>query len=475
MSSLRRQLTKPLFIGVGSAILLSGGILYASVSEALLEHFDQALVARANALTSLLEVDDESEELFIDFDFNPSAFPEYLAASESAYFEIWLGDGTPARRSENLGDAHLALHKPEGGEPLYRNFELPDGRAARALWVELIVKVLPEDGDEEEDEERFHSDLPDEELPRVWLSIACPREELNAALALITGRLLIAALIGLGLGYLAIGRGVRGGLKSVERLGDEVGAIDAAHLSTRLATEKVPSELQPVVARLNELLERIQAAFERQKRMTAAMAHELRSASDVAQRWPEDSSLRDDTLATAADVAARMGDTIDAVMRYCRLEAGQVEAEREPVPLRTLLDELWQPYAKLASQRGVHLENELPQDVSIHSDRGLLSILFSNLLGNAASFAGAGSVQALVSESTGRLEVQISNSASDLSPEDLAHISEPFWRKDAARTGGTHSGLGLALVAALGQALGHSVNFRLEDQRFTATVGIAGV
>ena len=216
--------------------------------------------------------------------------------------------------------------------------------------------------------------------------------------------------------------------------------------------------------------------------MTAAMAHELRtpiaelrSASDVARRWPEDTGLRDDALATAADVAARMGETIDAVMRYCRLEAGQVEAEREPVPLRTLLDELWQPYAKLASQRGVHLENELPQDVSIHSDRGLLSILLSNLLGNAASFAGAGSVQAQVSESTGRLEVQISNSAADLSPEDLAHISEPFWRKDAARTGGTHSGLGLALVAALGQALGHSVDFRLEDQRFTATVGIAGV
>ena len=69
--------------------------------------------------------------------------------------------------------------------------------------------------------------------------------------------------------------------------------------------------------------------------------------------------------------------------------------------------------------------------------------------------------------------VRIENPANGLRAEDLAHIGEPFWRKDEARGEGTHLGLGLATVRSAASALGASLRFAVEDGSFLAEIEIA--
>ena len=56
----------------------------------------------------------------------------------------------------------------------------------------------------------------------------------------------------------------------------------------------------------------------------------------------------------------------------------------------------------------------------------------------------------------------MSNTNASLAPEDLGHLLQPFWRKDAARADPSHSGLGLALVAAYARLLGAEISLGLD-------------
>jgi signal transduction histidine kinase len=70
----------------------------------------------------------------------------------------------------------------------------------------------------------------------------------------------------------------------------------------------------------------------------------------------------------------------------------------------------------------------------------------------------------------GSLDVRVSNVAPGLSPELLPKLFERFWRHDAARSGGDHSGLGLSLARAFATAIGCSLTATLTDGRLTMTL-----
>jgi signal transduction histidine kinase len=119
----------------------------------------------------------------------------------------------------------------------------------------------------------------------------------------------------------------------------------------------------------------------------------------------------------------------------------------------------------------VTLLNEVPADAELESDRGLLALVLGNLLDNGARFTSpAGAVR--VACAPGVLE--ISNPAGELRPGDLARLAEPFWRGDAARSDGAHSGLGLSLVETVLRALGGRLGLQLRDGRLVARVELPG-
>ena len=473
MRSIASRLTLWVGAGVAVAFVAAGLLLRGLVSDALVTQFDAALTAKAAALGSLLELERPG---YIEFGYEPVRFPQYEAGEQAEWFALFVPDGTLAYRGGREGSDTLPLLQATEQAPRHADLVLPDGRAGRA--VALVFPVAPDEDDV------GPPDDPEEDLlvagvdhPVVTLVVARPRTELDAQLAALTTGLLAAALAVLALVGWGVTWGVRRGLRPVRDLGDAVGSVDAASLSLRVPVDGVPAELLPFAVKLNELFERLQGAFDKERRMTAAMAHELRTpiaelraASDVARTWPDDDTLVDELVATAGHVALRMSAAVEAVMRYCRVEAGQAVPEWERVPLRPLLDEHWSPYASAAAERGVTFVNEVSADATAWSDKGMLGLVFRNLLDNAASFAAPGEIVAQSRPGGLSVRLQLDNAAPELSAADVGHLREPFWRKDAARTGGRHSGLGLTLVTALAGILGAELDLAVTDGRYVVTL-----
>jgi signal transduction histidine kinase len=464
VTSLRRQLTRWLLCGSALFLAAASALLYWAVSTALLDEYDAGLVAKAHALSSLLELDGE----FLEFEYNGESMPEYELGEGAEAFVLWFDDGSEATRSASLeGQDALPLRHGPVDAPEFWDQPLADGRAGRALGVR--VPVYPEEVPEE---------LVVADLPHVVIAVARSREALDARLASVRLGLLGACAAGLLLVWWGVTLCVRRGLEPVRRLGSQVARLDATTLGEHRFDADVPDELLPFARRLDELLDRLEDAFGRQRRMTAAMAHELRtpiaelrSASDVARAWPDDAELEDALLTTADDVSRRMGRAVDAVMRYCRVESGEAAPVAEPLCLGLLLDDLWGHHAGEADERGLVFVNDVPSATEVVTDPGLLTVVLENLLHNAASFAPPGQVTARCELEGEVLELELANAAGDLGPADVAHLAEPFWRKDQARADGRHSGLGLALVAAVAQALDHRLGFAVEGGRFVVRLG----
>ena len=105
---------------------------------------------------------------------------------------------------------------------------------------------------------------------------------------------------------------------------------------------------------------------------------------------------------------------------------------------------------------GRRLENVIDPLLKLIVDPIKLEQILVNILNNAASYSPPQSAVVCTSDQDpdGAWTLRFANATDFLSPDDLPHVFERFWRKDAARTGGGHSGLGLSIVKALAETMG---------------------
>jgi signal transduction histidine kinase len=259
--------------------------------------------------------------------------------------------------------------------------------------------------------------------------------------------------------------GVRRGLRPLDQVAAQAMRIDAGSLHSRFRLEGLPAELHPIAARLNDLLERLSAAFERERRFSADVAHELRTPiaelralAEVALLSPGSQDRRpfEDVLAATL----QMENLVTALLSLARCESGRQPVTLEPIALGEALREAWAPLAARARARKLRVD-QAPCDVVVSADRLLLSSILGNLLANAVEYAPAGGTVGWTLNEGAAVELVVSNSNDTLEAADLAHVFEPFWRKDAARADGTHGGLGLSLVAAFARLIDAEVRLEL--------------
>ncbi|MCA9322110.1 MAG: HAMP domain-containing protein, partial [Planctomycetes bacterium] len=278
-------------------------------------------------------------------------------------------------------------------------------------------------------------------------------------LALLTGAF-VAATVGRGLSPLA-------------RLEAGAATIDAERLDRRLPTSGQPREVASLSTKLNELLARLQGAFERERRMTANIAHELRTpvselkvSCELADRWPEDPELAASLQETARAVSNRMERIVDGLMHLARVESGREALVNHRTDLQDLVQQAWSDLNSVTAARRVSLLSE-GTAVIVATDRHLCGLVITGLVENAARHAIEGST-VLSEMASGRESVvwSLSNEAQGLVVADLDRLVEPFWCKDSARTDQDSTGLGLALAEAIVRRLGGRLEFSLEGHNF---------
>lgn len=433
MKSIRRHLLMSLLIGL-TLVLSAGGVtLFLRARAIVTNEFDRAERSEAALLRSQTEDDGEKVQL----DLAGLSLPQY---ERDEYYQLWLPEGQTIARSPSLGFDDLPRH---GGDLV-----LPNGRPGRGIMLQFVPMAAEED-------------QPLNPNPAiVTMVVARDRGALDRTLAGIGAGLLLIGGMALAATALIVSIAVRHGLAPLDAAGQQAAAIDASTLQMRFATDTMPVELRPIMARLNDLLARLDEAFQRERRVTADIAHELRTPiaelralAEVGVKWPEEATFQD-TL----QIAQRMETLVSGLLALARHDAGHQAVAREPVALRTVVDEVWAPLAQRARSRQL----EVAMDVSGQwtTDPMLLRMIVGNLLSNAVEYTSEhGRIRVAGDES--RLEV--SNTTDQLTREDLPHLFERFWRKDAARTNDGHTGLGLTLARAGSTALGLQLSAEMPD------------
>lgn len=152
-------------------------------------------------------------------------------------------------------------------------------------------------------------------------------------------------------------------------------------------------------------------------------------------------------LPRCKEITEQLGEMIRDILNTSRL---QVQSENEPatkLSMKEILIDLCEPYRLIAKTKNIQFEMECLNDVSVYLPQKQIKKAISNILSNAVNYTAAGRKISVVLD-TRRLS--ISNECDILSPEQLRHIFEPFYRPDLARNrenGG--NGLGLYIVQTI--------------------------
>ena len=445
MSSLRQNLATTLLTVI--AVLASASLfaIYLAARYTITEQFDIALRAKAQVIETLTKPSGTgiavsfSDHFFRGFD-DEEQHPH-------DFYELWDSAGRSIDRSESLQARHLLFRGDLSPIGRLWTIELPQGRRGRALGLTFVP----------------HTPGAHPTTPVLKLIVVSDRAELDHNLRLLIALCAVCGVILLGSTLWLIPSTVSRGLAPLDQLGEQAAAIDSRSLGTRFSIEGLPKELQPIAGRLNDLLARIESSFERERRFSADLAHELRtplsemrSAAECALRWPEarDSSVDEDMLA----IALQMEGMVGHMLALTRSEQGQLKISRETVRLDVLVAGRWERLGPRAQERGLSVHLDLPDaPVTVMADLALARSIIDNLLENAVEYTSPGGAIhiAVTASSCG-----VTNTAAGLDEADLGRLFDRFWRKESARTNGLHVGLGLPLSRAFAEAMGWSLQAR---------------
>ena len=247
--------------------------------------------------------------------------------------------------------------------------------------------------------------------------------------------------------------------------------IGARNLHERLPIQNAKDELGQLARVFNQLLNRLEASFDRMRAFTADASHELRTPlaiirgeAEVALAQERTSAEYQETLTVIQDEAGHVAGLVEDLLALARADGGQRKLQLEELYLNDLVEESCRSVKTLAQKRQVTLNYAPAEDMPLRGDTELLRRMVINLLDNALKYTPpGGTVQVQLGRNGNHAELQISDTGVGIPAAAAGQVFERFYRVDKARTrtdGG--SGLGLAIVKWIAEA--HRGSIKLESQ-----------
>ena len=284
-----------------------------------------------------------------------------------------------------------------------------------------------------------------------------PREEALHRIyreLLIAGPLavLLASLAGYGLAAAA--------LRPVEIMRRRAARVTASAPGV-LPVPRARDEISRLAVTLNEMLSRLQAAIEHERRFVADASHELRTPVallrtelELALRRPRSAEELKLAIRSSLDETERLSRLADDLLLLARAEEGSIPLRREPTAAAGLFETVARRFAARAGESGRAIRVE-PASALVDADPDRLEQALDNLVENSLSH-GAGEVTLFAAERNGVVELHVADRGAGFDGDFLARAFDRFSRADEAR-GSSGAGLGLSIVRLIAEAHGGSV------------------
>lgn len=407
------------------AIVLAatGAFLYVRLGTALDRTIDQGLDARAADVSALVEQAD-------------SGLSEARTQPSSGFAQVIGPDGGVLDATQGLADTTLL--EPAQLASARARPTLVEGTLENEPVRLLAVPVAAQD-------------------QALVVVVGTSLEQREDALDELLAQLLIGGPIALlltsGVGYLL----AAAALRPVEQMGERAATISAASPGRRLPVPPVDDEISRLGRRLNEMLERLEAALERERALVSNASHELRTPLallkteiELALDEPESAPVLAAALRSAGEETDRLSQLADDLLLLASVDSGTLPLRRTSVGVAEVLDSIATRFRRRASDGGRVIETAAPSELTILADRRRLEQALANLVENALRY-GAGTIRLEAVESSDRAILHVRDEGAGFPPAFVDRAFDRFSRADDTRDG---AGLGLAIVAAIAAAHG---------------------
>ncbi|CAB4920301.1 unannotated protein [freshwater metagenome] len=254
-------------------------------------------------------------------------------------------------------------------------------------------------------------------------------------------------------------------LRPLGEISNSVREIQASDLKQRIDLGGPNDELRQLADTFDDMLGRLEEAFEGQRQFIHEASHELRNPLAVIRTNLEvtlsDPDANAEDLRHTAEVversSERMARLVDDLLVYAR--KGTLSLERDPVDVSQLIDEAAEEFNAPAIAAGVHLVHHAPAGLWVIGDRLALRQALGNLLANAIRYSPEGTTVRLRGGIDGPwVWLAVEDQGAGIDPDDQDRVFQRFWRgnpREGREQG--RSGLGLTIVRQIAEAHGGEV------------------
>jgi two-component system OmpR family sensor kinase len=410
-------------------------ILYRQLDQTLLQLAEVEALAGASASGP-------------DFTFHEGVFlaGTHLPLSElTRYAELWNTEGRSVTRSANLAERHLPL-------PVSAMYVARRGSVGRAThrWEGERYRTLI-----------YPLRLVGAHHDAHFLQVTAPLAPVDGMLWRFAALAALLGVAGTATSFAVAYVFARLATRPAQEIAAQAEAIEAGTLSARITAHATVAEYSSLVAVLNAMLDRLDRAFEAQRRFVADASHELRSPLtvlrgdlDVALRRERSPQEYRETLERMREETARITALAENLLVLARADAGLPATSLADVDLADVAERVVERAARQSEAAGIILTVEA-EPALVRGDAALLERAVGNLVENAVRYVPRGSrVTVRCARSGGRAALDVEDDGPGISAEHAPLVFERFYRGDPARGRDAGTGLGLPIARAIAEAHG---------------------
>ncbi|MBI4404559.1 MAG: heavy metal sensor histidine kinase [Deltaproteobacteria bacterium] len=446
--SLTARLTIAYTLSSVSVVLVATLYLYWSLVHALDYRNQNFFSSKIEAIRSLLARDDGGRALHFRIE-------KEWPAQAAEIFHIRLFDKNGRVLTESPGETHIF-------ENLFSTDQIYPGKAKadNSKLVEIDGQVF-----------RTIIFSWEQGKNHYTAQIALDRSEESLFLKECRHRLFIVLSVCLVVCTVVCFQIAQRGMRPVREMVQTASSITSSNLDEKMLPNEMPSELARLALTFNEMLDRLKASFDRLRRFSADIAHELRTPINnisgelqLALGKERSAEYYKEAIGSSLEECSRISRIIDSLLFLARADHHQIELQKEQISVWKELKTVLEFYEPAATEKGIACTLDANNDLVIAGERTLFQRAVGNIISNAINKTGSlGRIQISAVQEDNEVQIRVKDSGEGIAPEHLPHLFDRFYRVDASRTKGSGGcGLGLAIVKSI--ALIHGGNVHIESK-----------
>ncbi|MGR7814379.1 sensor histidine kinase [Lacinutrix undariae] len=253
----------------------------------------------------------------------------------------------------------------------------------------------------------------------------------------------------------------------VKNVTDTTNRITRNNLNERVTLPQNKDELFDLSSGINDLLQRIESALERERQFTSDASHELRTplatlkgTLEVLIRKPRERAEYEDKIKFSLTEIDRMTATLEQLLLLARLDKSSKTLDESSMPLATIIDEILSRHNKeiAAKQISINFKNDIEDETLV--PQYFSNLIFENIINNAIKYTkDVTTIHISISQSGSKIICTVKDEGIGIKKEDLKHLFNNFFRSDALNHKNiSGNGLGLSIAKKAADAISAEIH-----------------